>query len=62
MELITSGKLAKRWKVSRQRVNQWVNQGRLETAGRMNATWLFDAKVKKPAKLQIGRPKRTVTI
>ena len=56
MNLITSGTLAKKWGVSRQRINQLVQAGRLDYVDTLNGAYLFAPGTKKPDALTLGRP------
>lgn len=64
MEYLTPAKIAKKWGVSRVRVSQYLQDGRIpgaicETIGPDEVRWKIPADAKKPAKIAPG-PKAEV--
>lgn len=59
MNLITTAELARRWRVSKQRVQQWRAAGRIAPAARLaNGILLWPADLRRPRPLPPGRKRR----
>lgn len=59
MNLITTAELARRWRVTKQRIQQWCAAGRIQPAMRLaNGILLWPADLRRPRPLPPGRKRR----